>query len=89
MIAPIVDTLSGRRIRWFSWLALGLSLASLADAFATRTGAVPIACAVDLGLYLASYFVRLRLMEHLGKSDDPDVRRRYSSRNRWSRRRPR
>ncbi len=77
VLAPIVDAITGRRIRWFSWVALGLSLASLANAFATRDGAVPLLCAIDLGLYLAGYFVRLRIMARLGKSDDAAVRRRY------------
>jgi hypothetical protein len=77
VIAPIVDAVTGRRIRWFSWIALGLSIASLANAFATRTGAVPLLCAIDLGLYITAYFIRLRLMARLGKSEDPHVRRRY------------
>jgi hypothetical protein len=76
-LAPIVDSISGRTIRWFSWVALALSFASLANAFATREGAVPLLCVADLGLYLMSYFVRLRLMAKLGKSGDPAVRRRY------------
>ncbi len=77
LIAPLVDRLSGRTIRWFSWVALALSLGSLANAFATRSGTVPILCVIDLALYLASYFVRLRLMAKLGKSRDVAVRRRY------------
>ena len=77
VLAPVVDMISGRHIRWFSWGALALSLLSLADAFATRTGALPVACAVDLAIYLAAYFVRLRLMAHIGKSADPAIRRRY------------
>jgi hypothetical protein len=77
LIAPVVDRISGRRIRWYSWLALALSLASLANAFASRGGAMPLLCAVDLGAYLVSYFIRLRLMARLGKSEDPGIRRRY------------
>ncbi|NVB81165.1 MAG: hypothetical protein HOV81_22405 [Kofleriaceae bacterium] len=77
LIAPIVDHLTGRRIRWFSWIALALSLGSLANAFASRSGTVPLLCAIDLALYLAGYFIRLRLMAKLGKSHDPAVRRRY------------
>jgi hypothetical protein len=34
-------------------------------------------CVVDLVAYLVGYFVRLRLMAKLGKSDVPAVRRRY------------
>lgn len=77
LLAPIVDGLTGRRIRWFSWVALALSLGSLANAFGSRQGAVPFWCAVDLGAYILGYFVRLRLMAKLGKSDDLAVRRRY------------
>lgn len=77
VLAPIVDLLTGRTIRWFSWAALALSLISLVDAFATRSGAVPLLCALDLALYLAGYFVRLRLMARLGKSEDPATRRRF------------
>lgn len=77
VLAPIVDALTGRTIRWFSWTALALSLASLANAFATRDGVVPLLCVIDLALYLAGYFVRLRLMARLGKSEDAAIRRRY------------
>lgn len=77
LLAPIVDGMSGRRIRWFSWVALALSLASLANAFGSRDGKVPVLCAIDLAAYIVGYFIRLRLMAKLGKSDSPDVRRRY------------
>lgn len=77
VLAPVVDKIAHRHIRWYSWAALGLSLISLADVVATRDGAVPVLCALDLGLYLLAYFVRLRLMEHLGKREDPVIRRRY------------
>jgi hypothetical protein len=77
LLAPIVDVMSSRRIRWFAWVALGLSLASLANAFGSRHGAVPVLCAVDLAAYVVGYFIRLRLMAKLGKSDSADVRRRY------------
>ena len=77
VIAPIVDLVSGHRIRWFSWAALGLSLLSLAGTLATRVGDVPMLCVLDLALYLVGYLVRLRLMAKLGKSDDQATRRRY------------
>ncbi|HEX2062605.1 MAG TPA: hypothetical protein VHK90_17830, partial [Thermoanaerobaculia bacterium] len=34
IIAPVVDALSGRRVRWFSRVALGLSLTAIAIALA-------------------------------------------------------
>lgn len=77
VLAPVVDLLTGRTIRWFSWAALALSLLALLEALATRSGVVPLLCALDLALYLAGYFIRLRLMARLGKSEDPATRRRY------------
>lgn len=77
VIAPVIDLMTGRRIRWFSWVALGLSLVSLANTLLTRVGDVPWLCALDLSCYLLGYVIRLRLMAKLGKSHDPSVRRRY------------
>ncbi len=77
IVAPVIDMLTGRRIRWFSWIALGLSIASLANALLTRVGNVPMWCAIDLACYLLGYVIRLRLMAKLGKSEDSAVRRRY------------
>jgi hypothetical protein len=78
MLAPIVDALSGRRVRWFSWVALGMSLLALVDAVTVaKPGAFPMAAVVDVALYLAGYFVRLRFMSRLAKSKAEDEARRY------------
>lgn len=78
IIAPIVDALSGRRVQARSWVALGLTLAALVVAFAERGGfALPTAAALDIALYLASYFVRLRLMSGAAKSARHDDNRRF------------
>ncbi|MEZ4224595.1 MAG: hypothetical protein R3B13_26835 [Polyangiaceae bacterium] len=79
-IAPVVDFASRRRVRWFSWLALGLSLGALFVAFfgGSRSGtAMTVVAIVDVSIYLLGYFVRLRFMSRLAKSDDPDVTKRY------------
>ena len=77
-LAPIVDALSGRRVRAASRIALGLSLLALIDAVAARGGSrMPILCLADIGLYLFGYFVRLRFMSRLAKSSDDDAGRRY------------
>jgi hypothetical protein len=31
VIAPMIDAISGRHIRWFSWVALGLSILCRTD----------------------------------------------------------
>jgi len=78
VLAPLVDAVSGRRARWFSWVALLLSLGSLFAAFSGSAGfALTAVAAVDVAIYLASYFVRLRVMSHSAKSDDPDARLRF------------
>ncbi len=78
VIAPVVDALTGRRVRWTSWTALALSLAALAVTVSdTSDYRMTALCAADVALYLLAYLVRLRLMTRLAKSDDPAVTRRY------------
>ncbi len=78
LLAPVVDALSKRKVRWFAWIALGLSALSLLDAVVSRGGRhVPWLCALDVLAYLGGYFLRLQLMSKLGKSEDPAVNRRY------------
>lgn len=78
VLAPFVDALSGRRVRVVSWVALGLSLASLAVTLADGASyALTTIATIDVAAYLASYFFRLRFMSHLAKSDDPRDAYRY------------
>ena len=78
VIAPIVDTLSKRHVRWFSWVALGLSLAALLTAlFGEGHLGLTLIAAIDVLIYLASYFVRLRFMSRLAKSSDAGATKRY------------
>ncbi len=78
VLAPIVDALSGRKVRWFAWMGLGMSLIALLVSLADTTSyAMPLACAVDIAVYLATYFVRLRFMSRLAKSADADANKRY------------
>ncbi|GMU62194.1 MAG: hypothetical protein AMXMBFR34_39570 [Myxococcaceae bacterium] len=79
MMAPVVDAISGRHVRWFSWVALGLTLSSLVVAILGKSGdfRLPFVAVVDVTAYLAAYFVRLRFMSRLAKSDSVEVTRRY------------
>jgi drug/metabolite transporter (DMT)-like permease len=80
VIAPLTDFASGRRVRWFSWIALGLSMAALLVAFLGKSEsslAMTWVAAVDVVFYLLGYFVRLRFMSRLAKSDDLDLTKRY------------
>lgn len=78
VIAPIVDVIGGRTIRWFSLAALLLSLAALSLSMLGGGGtAITWVCAVDVALYLACYFARLRIMTSKAKSKDPQTNLRY------------
>ncbi len=78
VIAPIVDVTSGRRIALGSWLALAASLAGVAVAAAGGAiDRIGVGAAIDVAVYLLAYFIRLRAMSHLAKTDDDAVTRRY------------
>lgn len=89
ILAPIVDLIASRHVRWFSWVAVLLSLAALLTAFSedvvwvdgapTMPGGfkLTLVAAIDVMIYLAAYFVRLRFMSRLAKSDDLNARARY------------
>lgn len=80
VIAPMVDFVSRRHVRWYSWIALSLSLGALFVAFFGKTKsslAMTAVAVVDVVVYLASYFIRLRFMSRLAKSDDPNATKRF------------
>lgn len=78
ILAPIVDLLTGRKVRWFSLVGLLLSLSALVVAFSEKGGyEISLICAIDISIYLGSYFVRLRFMTRLAKSDDPNANKRF------------
>ncbi len=89
IIAPIVNAVSRRHVRWFSWLAVLLSMGALLAAFAGDVQwvggrptlpngfAMPALAAVNVTIYLGAYFARLRFMSRLAKSDDEHARVRY------------
>lgn len=78
LIAPMIDALSGRKVRWYSWIGMFLSLLALVVAFA-ETGSTRISntALIDITIYIAAYFVRLRLMSYFAKSEDDHAQMRY------------
>lgn len=90
VIAPVIDRISSRKVRWFSWVALILSLFSLAvvagliswdggPTLRVSEDSVDIGrwAILDVSLYLLFYFVRLTLMSNKAKSSDPATNLRY------------
>jgi len=78
IIAPIVDQIVGRRVRWFSWSAMLVSLAAVLVALSDAASyTLTIAAALDIAAYLAAYFFKLQFMSRLAKSDDRNATLRY------------
>jgi hypothetical protein len=80
ILAPIVDRLTGRNVRWFSIVGLVLSINALLVAFVEEAGGgfhLTWIALVDILIYLAAYFVRLRVMSKLAKSEDTAQRTRF------------
>jgi uncharacterized membrane protein YdcZ (DUF606 family) len=80
ILAPVIDALSGRRVRWFSLIGLLLSLSALVVAFLEGKGqgfGLTQLAILDVAVYLLSYFIRLQFMSRIAKSDDADQRTRY------------
>lgn len=78
IMAPIVDRIVGRRVRWFSWSAMLVSLAAVLIALSdAATYTLTIAAVLDVGAYLAAYFFKLQFMSRLAKTDDRSATLRY------------
>ncbi len=76
-LGPIVDALSGRKIRTASWVALGLSFVALTVTLSGGSLRFTALALIDLTIYLGAYFLRLRLMSRRAKSGDPAVNTRF------------
>lgn len=78
IIAPLVDLMFGRRVRWWSWVGLVLVAAALVLTIHERGGLnlPPLAIATVI-LYTIGYFVRLAVMNKVSKTGDQASIRRY------------
>jgi hypothetical protein len=78
IIAPLVDLMFGRKVRWWSWVALVMVLVSLGFVIGIRgeLGLPPLAIATII-IYTLGYFVRLAVMTRVSKSGDPASIRKY------------
>lgn len=78
MIAPLVDAIVGRRVRWFSWAAMFVSLlAVLVVLIDAGNYKLSIAAAINIAAYLGAYFFKLQFMSRLAKSDEREATLRY------------
>jgi protein-tyrosine-phosphatase len=78
ILAPIVDTLLGRRVAASSWVALGLSFLALGIAFAeVGSFQMTLVAGLNIAAYLLSYSIRIPIMTYLAKSENPALNHRY------------
>jgi len=78
IIAPIVDHIVGRRVRWFSWTAMFVSLAAVLVVLSDASNYIlTTAAIIDIAAYLAAYFFKLQFMSRLAKTDDRAATLRY------------
>jgi hypothetical protein len=78
VIAPLVDFMFGRRVRWWSWTALVIVAIALTFVVHQRGGfhLPPLAIATVV-LYTVGYFLRLAVMTRIAKSGDENGVRGY------------
>ncbi|HUP60950.1 MAG TPA: hypothetical protein VNA69_11075 [Thermoanaerobaculia bacterium] len=78
IMAPLIDALFRRRVRWFSWAALAISFGALAVSVGGASDrSLPLLALLNLTIYLTGYALRTPLMTKLAKVEDRDVTRRY------------
>jgi hypothetical protein len=78
IIAPLVDLVFGRRVRWWSWAALAMVALALGITLQDRGGLhLPPLAILTVVLYTIGYFLRLAVMTRVGKNGDLAVLRAY------------
>jgi hypothetical protein len=78
LIAPLVDLVFGRRVRWWSWVALVTVAAAIALVLQQRGGfRLPPLAIATVVLYTFGYFLRLAVMTRVAKQGDAAAVRRY------------
>jgi hypothetical protein len=85
IIAPVVDGIVGRRVRWFSWAAMFISLTAVSLVLSDGPHyKLPLAAIIDVAAYLVAYFFKLQFMSRLAKSDEKSTTLRYFVNGRFS-----
>ncbi|MCI0488173.1 MAG: hypothetical protein L0229_16420 [Blastocatellia bacterium] len=78
IIAPTVDAVFKRRVRWFSWTALALSFTALGIAFSDVDNyRMTTLASLNLAAYLTGYLARLPCMTRAAKSREKALTYRY------------
>jgi hypothetical protein len=74
IMSPIIDRVFQRRVRWFSWAGLILSLTALAVAFSDIHGyRLSFAALLNLAAYLTGHALRIPSMTQIAKTGEKEV----------------
>jgi hypothetical protein len=74
IMAPLIDWAFRRRVRWFSWTGLGLSLTALLIAFLdVHEYQLTVLAVLNLAAYLTAYALRLPCMTQIAKTRDQNL----------------
>ena len=79
-VAPLVDVLTGHRIRWMSGLAVLFSVIAATTSIIGQplhNMSMPMGALIDLSVYVLAYVVRLTLMSKFAKRAGADGARRF------------
>jgi drug/metabolite transporter (DMT)-like permease len=78
LVAPIVDLLTGRRVSWYSWIALFLVSIGMAITIGDRGNFdfPPLLITIVI-LYTIGYLIRLAVMTKIAKTEDQQSLRQY------------
>ena len=77
-MSPIIDRVFHRRVRWFSWAGLTLSLMALAISFSDVRGyQLSLAALLNLAAYLMGYALRIPSMTQVAKTRGREVAYEY------------
>jgi len=73
-MSPLIDRFFHRRVRWFSWIGLVLSLAALGISFSSIHGyQLSLAALLNLAGYLSGYALRIPCMTQIAKTGEKEV----------------
>lgn len=78
ILGPVIDFMRKRKVRWYSWAAFFLSFIAVFLPFLAKGGGVlPLACMINIAIYLLGYFIRLNVMSSKAKSEDSNANIKY------------
>ncbi len=78
ILSPVTDLLHQRKVHWYSWIALGLSLLALMLIFMEKGGyQLTVLAALNIGFYLSGYIFRLQFMTYFAKTNSKTAKYRF------------